>query len=307
MKKLSTIFITFIFLTVTVHAHTWPYIDTVYAKTSTGQELTPFKLWLPKDSTIKAILIISERSQQCIDLANNAFLRSVASVNNFGIVLCSGGNTWNVDFNPSLNHPDSMLRALSLLAIKSGHPEVANCFLIAFGHSLGVYFARGMGYWSYSRVAGVISFKIGGTTIPSWASAQQISDFKKLPHFCISGELEGLEINSGANNYFASMCRSDVISRRNSNDLVAQYIELNGSHTTLPEREIQIIAKQIEKIIEYRIPKGVNAISGPVSLNEIAESSGYLGKSDIYNDFHVSHFKLISYNVDSAKKIFLVF
>lgn len=295
------------------------FVDQVTVGIRTGATAvsqTRFYLWYPAGVTpLKGILATSARGAgynngSGFQFGINPIIREAATRNGLAIIVHQDNGDAGIvtGFDPALDHGDSLLKAYSLLATRNNLPELENAPLIPFGHSLGTRYSVNMGYWNPDRVAATINYKMGDIAVPTWTSPlNPTGSVANIPYLFLNAELEGPDINNNAGGFYAQSMRGAVLARRASGALITQAIEMSGSHSTLTPKVARYLAHYIDKVVQYRIPATADPRLGPVALNPIAESSGWLGSSNQWNDFSLANYSTAAFAGGSPASSFWFF
>lgn len=269
-----------------------------------------FSAWAPDQAEVpvlNGVFFITARSPMCTYIASqDTVIRRGAKMYGYAIVLADGPII--TDWQTGRNWSDSLVAGIGRLGAQLQRPEMANLPLVVFGHSLGTNFSRGISYDFADRILGAIHFKLGSGLVPTWASQQQVQAFQQVPYCAVNGELEGPDINQGANTILAASCRQQLLQeRQNLNVPAHQVVEYNGNHNTIPARLSQLLVKFIGKCIAYRIPSGTNFLNGPATLNQLDQTQGFQGFTNTFNDFTAGNVSISPYNNATAQSQYYLF
>ena len=243
-------------------------------------------LWIPNSgsSGIRALFIATHTSIDKL-LATDSVFRAMAEKEQLAILY----TRQNVSCFGAAADTSRILDLLDTLSDRSGFKELKNVPWVTWGHSAGTSAAVGFGYWKPSRTIAVITHS-GNLLRPNWTNPE----LPNVPFMAIKGQYE--EWSVGTNNpaqcgteYEYNWVRDTVISARQLNVspfLGCATMRPGEGHMGLNTKlAIPLIALFVQKAIQKRVPKGSNASSGPVVLNAIDESKGWLTATNITTNF----------------------
>lgn len=264
-----------------------PWTDSVTVGTrlnATTVLPTQFKVWVPTGVTApKGIILASSatnsRLTRSMPFAMQAAIRQTAATEQLVIVsfFPSVADTgMAISFDPTLQHGDSLTRALTRLGQRLNVANMATLPVISFGHGKGARFAQEYGMFAPTTTAAVISYHPFGISSPAWRNSAPYSptanSLRTVPHAIISAELEGPEINNNARIFYADTMRTRTLQARAQGALAHQVLEMNGSHRFVDPRGMQYLGVFISKTVALRISAGG-------TVNTLAENTGVLGRA----------------------------
>ena len=250
--------------------HEWTYIHT------DGGGKKAF-LWIPNSaaSGIRALFIIPHTSVDK-NLATDSVLRAMAQKEQMAILY----SRQDINCFNSAADTSKVINLLNNLSQLSGFAELNSVPWVTWGHSAGSFPAVAIGYWKPERTIAVLTHS-GNLLRPNWTA----KELPNVPFMAIKGQFEEWSVNTNnptqcGTEYEYNWVIDTVISSRKLN--VAPFL---GSAMVRPgeghmgintEKTIPLIAMFIQKAIQKRVPKGRVAINGPITLNPIAENTGWL-------------------------------
>lgn len=171
-----------------------------------------------------------------------------ARLTNFGILTTDDG----VDYD------DNTRKSIAAMADQVGHPEAANAPFVITGHSVGSHF----GHTIISSVPErVISLNTGGVAVSPAGPAQRM--VPELPFF-------GGQEKNAVQQLWAPLAGARAMGALYGSGFQPQYGHAIG---VAPN----VFLSMWNQAIAHRLPSGADPKSGPVKLNTIAESDGWLG------------------------------
>jgi hypothetical protein len=270
------------------HNTGWHYYDTLMR----GNNITKVWLWLPGTVTtggglrglITASATVAEESfvlnQEVRTAATNSQL-GILFFNPSAITAFGTGGASGIDADTTF-----FLRALDKMANASGFAAVRHCPWFTMGHSTGSAFARNLPWWKPERCLGALVFKGGAITAPSWSNKL----IAEVPLLGMSGQFEEYGPNGGCSNprdndaNYRATAEDIIRLRQNAPRQLGFATMLPGEgHFAFARPEgAQFVAMFIEKCAQYRLPLGVYADNGPVTLNAIDEQTGWVADTSVY-------------------------
>lgn len=240
--------------TVEVEPEMWPY--------STADK--HFHLWVPEDPPVVQGLLLFVFHGIGQKTAENEEIRKLAEELGCGVVgfdkfyLYPGG--------PGENHaPANVLTdALKELAKTSSRPEVAHAPVITFGHSNATNFAAGFPSREPDRTIAWIAFK------SAFGGQFSIPEIYGIPGMILSGEED--------ESYFSDQLATVRKLRHQHGALMHIVVEPDGGHG-LNKGSYSILKAFIQSVFGLRVPPDADPRQGPVALNPVKESDGWLGQT----------------------------
>lgn len=294
MKRFSTILCGLIALCLNsygqVYDHNtgWHYSDTVTA----GTNITRYFLWLPQSANTGGGLrglIMSSQTVAEEAFSKDPALRLAAEEAQLGILYFNSGVLTGFGTNAANINRDTtmLLRALNKLADVSGFEALRHCPWFTFGHSSGSAFARNIPWWKPERCFGAIVFKGGAISQPSWTS----NSIAQVPILGVNGQYEEYGPNGGcANprdneaNFYA--VRDSILKLRSGavRQLGAAVMLPHEGHFAYARPEgAAFMALFVKKAANARIPAGIYADAGPITLNSIDETTGWAVDTAVFS------------------------
>ena len=161
-----------------------------------------------------------------------------------------------------------LLNDLALYATASGHPEVAHLPFVLAGWSGGGQMANGINTKIPERVIAFIANKGSNYLAPSSAASL------KTPSILVAGQLDGQTNRDGITNLFQN--------NRPSGALWADAFEWNTGHA---EGNVDgVFFTFFDHAIRARYPAGATPLTGPVTLLDLPETSGWLATAPTFNN-----------------------
>jgi hypothetical protein len=156
----------------------------------------------------------------------------------------------------------ALLKSIRAHAASSGHPELGNAPLLLFGFSHGGAFSYSFTLWRPSRVIAFACNKSGYATTEAATAAA-----RAVPGIFFFGENDDPSVRPRMTQI--------LLANRSLGALWSLAVDWGVSHA--PGTANNLIFPFFDEAIKLRVPEDVTPISGPVSLRELSESSGYLG------------------------------
>jgi hypothetical protein len=158
-----------------------------------------------------------------------------------------------------------LLDALKELATTSNHPEIVNAPIFTFGHSNATVFAAGFAGKEAARVFGWMAFK------SAFGAQFSVPEIYKIPGLVISGETD--------DSYFQDQLTTVRQLRYRYGALMNMLIEPAVGHGPSKPKTYTILLAFMKTAFLLRVPADADPTKGPVKLNELQESKGWLGQT----------------------------
>ncbi len=284
---------------------TWTDSVTVGTKTAANNSVpTKFKVWVPTGVTNPKGIILASGATDSRLTKGRPFtispeIRAAATNQSLVIVgfwTANADTALAVGFNPTLNHQDSLAKALTLLG-SSTSLNLTAATVITFGHGRGAGFAQQYAMFAPTKVAAVISYHGFNIVNPAWVStapySPAVNNLKLTPHAVISAELEGPEINNNRRPYLSDTMRFFSLQRRTQNELVHQVVEMNGNHLHANRRGYSYLGVFIEKTAQVRMQTAG-------TLAPVTEAGGYLGRALRRHEFELANYPTQAFSAGAA-------
>ncbi len=255
------IFVIFLVSCFQAKAQHWTYFT---SQPGSGNNVGKYYLWLPSQATsIKGLILASEA--RLSQIAGDTLIRRACSEAGLGILGFKG-----TSFVSGFSAGDSvqLLNALAQLAEKSRFAEIAHCPWIPYGTSVGGIFAWQLANIMPHRVAGIIEDNSIFTTQSSGRPRPY-----GIPLLVSRGANEQVQ-----DKWFQS--RDSVLSFRRRGGPASLLIQAGCGHFSWTKFESTYMALWLKKLVSARIPEV--ALTGPVSLSPVVESTGWLSDSSFY-------------------------
>ena len=220
-------------------------------------------LWIPPDvAVIRGVIIIPNGVDgDARGIVTNTFWQTLARMYGFALMgtrgyVCYDGNfagTVSVDTEVPV-----LLSDFAWYATDSGHPEVANLPMIITGWSACGQVAYGINTKIPERVITFIANKGGNYIQPPLVAAAL-----KTPSLGVAGELDGQEAIK--NNFEIHRPKGAIWAVAFEEDAWHKEGNVNGVWYTF-----------FDHAIRARLPAGVPPLTGPVTLLDLPETSGWL-------------------------------
>jgi len=227
------------------------------------------RLWIPNDVTvIRGVMVLAngangDQRGRTAELDWQAFARA----HGFALMGTHGYICYNSDAVVNAEVP-VLLGDLAWYATASGHPEVANLPFILAGWSGGGQIANGINTKIPERVIAFIANKGSNYLAPSSAASL------KTPAILVAGQLDGQINRDGITHLFES--------NRRSGALWADAFEWNTGHA---EGNVDgVFFTFFDHAIRARYPARATPLSGPVTLLDLPETSGWLATAPTFNN-----------------------
>ena len=236
--------------------------DAVKLKGEGKKEETSFQLWIPDGPPIKGIVVISGHGSGEA-LYKHPELRKLARQLHLAIFKFLG--------NPMQRGfwPKSLLQnRLKDFAKKSNHPELEHAPLFLYGHSNGTGFSALFAAMDNQRVWGWVSMR-PGITFQVYQP-----DAAKVPGLVIFGEDDPFLARPSKGENLAVV----EAMRKNHRALWNQAVEPKTGHGP-GEKTWPLVFSFLRHTFSARVPVNADTTKGPVTLKNLAEDSGHLGKN----------------------------
>ena len=227
------------------------------------------RLWIPNDVTvIRGVMVLAngangDQRGRTAELDWQAFARA----HGFALMGTHGYIGYYSDAVVNAEVP-VLLGDLAWYATASGHPEVANLPFILAGWSGGGQIANGINTKIPERVIAFIANKGSNYLAPSSAASL------KTPSILVAGQLDGQANRDGITNLFQN--------NRPSGALWADAFEWNTGHN---EGNVDgVFFTFFDHAIRARYPAGATPLTGPVTLLDLPETSGWLATAPTFNN-----------------------
>lgn len=267
------------------------YMDTISRGNAKGKVF----LWIPP-SVAQGMgvvqhplrgLILSSQTVAEDAFCRSAVVRAAANDARLGIVHINPGIITGFGTGSDVGlDTATLMSALNKLADQSGLEAIRHCPWLTFGHSAGSAFARNVPWWKPGRAIGAIVFKGGAIAQPSFTS----NSLSEVPLMALCGQFEEYGPNGGC----APPRDSDANYRGNASQVLALRQNTPRQlgfaamapgeghfHMTRPEMD-SLIYHFIVKATNARVPAGAVADNGPITLNQIDETTGWLADTSVY-------------------------
>lgn len=228
---------------------------------------------------IRTVLIaldnVIERS-----LMEDAIFRQLAAEENMAFIwICAdeqGKRVFDTGIDYSRGEDRLFDRMMNDLAIESGYTEIRDIPVITLGHSAGVHFACGVGYYKPERTAGIIALK---TNIPSPPKNAPHNDILGIPFLIVKGQygewLGRANVNQEGS-WRGQRSQTLKLRTENQDNLISYLLDVGDGHFSGNEDLYHALALYIRKVIQYRVPRKSEQL-----LMAIKASDGYLTDSGI--------------------------
>jgi pimeloyl-ACP methyl ester carboxylesterase len=198
---------------------------------------------------------------------------------------------------------ERLLRAIGIIAQRTGHQELRRVPWITFGHSTGGIFCRNVAYWKPDRVAGVIHYKSGNFHARN-VSPPEGASLAGVPMLIVNGQYETygpdavehpdekdkrLDKRYGRETQWVYV-RSDIqkFRQRDPNHLMSLLLDPGGDHFFGSPELWQQMALFIRKTAERRIPAALPPGDEPVKCVRVTVEDGWLSDSDLKQPVHAA-------------------
>ncbi len=180
----------------------------------------------------------------------------------------------------------ALLKSIRAHAASSGHLELGNAPLLLFGFSHGGAFSYSFTLWRPSRVIAFACNKSGyATTAATTAAARAV------PGMFFFGENDEPSVRPRMTQI--------LLANRSLGALWSLAVDWGVPHA--PGTANNLIFPFFDEAIKLRVPQGVAPISGPVSLTELSELSGYLGENMSFGSSSVAVASYETFGGDKGK------
>ena len=228
-----------------------------------------FRLWIPKDAgpLQGAIVLVPGSNGDGRSMAEDTVWQAFATKHKLALVACHftdkphDQNFIEEYVNVSQGSGQALLNVLGTFATRSNHPELANAPLLLWGMSAGGQFNYEFTAWKPERVIAFVVNK-GGIYYTALTSRAA----RNVPGILFIG---GKDLESRVNTITGLF----AVNRRGA-ALWALANEPGAAHIVGRSRDVALVF--FEDILPLRLGAPSNA-TGPVTLNPIAEKSGFIG------------------------------
>jgi len=232
------------------------------------------RLWIPNDVTvIRGVIVLAngangdQRGRTAeTDWQALARAHGFALMGTHGYVCYDGNLTGTVSVDTEV---PVLLGDLAWYATASGHPEVTNLPFVLGGWSGGGQIAHGINTKIPERVIAFITNKGGNYIQPPLAAAAL-----KTPSIGVAGQTDGPANRAAVKNNFES--------NRPLGALWANAFEWNTDHH---EGNVDgVFFTFFDHAIRARYPAGATPLTGPVTLLDLPETSGWLAAEPTFDN-----------------------
>jgi dienelactone hydrolase len=237
--------------TVVVDKARWPY-------SSADKH---FHLWLPKDTPVIKGLYVIVFHGAGQHFAESASLRALSAELSCGVV---GFDKFHGMPGNGTTPSRVLLDALKELATVSKHPEVDNAPIFTWGNSNGTMFSAGFASKEPNRVFGWMAFK------SAFGGQFSLPEIYSIPGMVISGEND--------TGYFADQLHTVKKLRHEYGALLHIVVEAKGGHG-FDAHTADICLAFMKTAFQVRVPTDADPRRGPVMLNILQETQGWLGQT----------------------------
>ncbi|MCS7004630.1 MAG: PKD domain-containing protein [Cytophagales bacterium] len=255
-------------------------------------------LWLPTSVDGHGVrgLIMASLASAEERFVTHPLVRQIANEERLGILYFSNGGMNNPS---SVGDTSILITFLNEFASQSGFSEIRHCPWLAFGSSTSGNFSRFLATWKPSRTIGHILYKstfgdvrvdntnLNNTLRPAFASNPEW----QVPLLILNGQYEeyssyfnlsNQEIERFTERKWRIMRDSAIFNRQRPNPyLVSAACAAGEGHFDWSSRADTLIAMFIKKATQARVPPGVYAKNGEITLNIINENTGWLGDTTV--------------------------
>jgi hypothetical protein len=270
---------------------TWQYRVPLGILDAKGKGESCAYVWLPPASkTLRGLLLAGGEINQ------SEAVRRACADSDLGIVAFRGligtFRFWAAEDRDA----EKLLKALDVLAERTGRAELRRLPWITFGHSTGGITCRNIAYWKPDRVAGVIHYKSGNFHAKN-ALPPEGASFAGVPMLVINGQYETygpdgveqpdekdkrLDKRYGRETQWIYV-RSDIqkFRARDPNHLLSLVLDLGGDHFFGSPELWDQAAVFIRKTAGRRIPAQLPPGDAPVKCLPVPVEGGWLTDPDL--------------------------
>lgn len=240
-------------------------------------------MYIPPTCKEARIALIALDNLLELPLLEEDIIRKLAAEENMVLIwICADENGKRV-FDKGIDYSagDDRLfeRMMADLSIESGYSEIKDIPFISLGHSAGVHFACGLGYYKPERTAGIIALK---TNIPSPPKDAPNQNLYGIPFLIVKGQYgewlgtENVNQEGSWNGQrkFALKLRSE-----NENNLISYLLDVGDGHFSGHPELYEALALYIHKVITYRLPDKKGRSSHVLKM--LSGNEGYLTDSGV--------------------------
>lgn len=210
-------------------------------------------------------------------------IRKLAADENMALIwICADGDgkrVFDKGIDYSIGEDRLFDRMMSDLAIESGYSEIRDIPFISLGHSAGVHFACGLGYYKPERTAGIIALK---TNIPSPPEGAPHQDLLGIPFLLVKGQYSewlGKENVNQEGSWHGQRRYVLRLRTENENNLISYLLDVGDGHFSGHPELNDALALYIHKVVEYRIPDEKKGSRDP--LKKVTAADGFLTDSSV--------------------------
>lgn len=221
-----------------------------------------FHLWVPEKTPVIKGMYVFVFHGCGQEFAEYGELRSLA-----GELHCAV-----VGFDKTHGYPGAgdvsssvLLNALDELARSSNHPELVHAPIFTFGHSNATVFSAGFAGKEPERIFGWMAFK------SAYGAQFSVPAIYDIPGLVISGETD--------DSYFGDQLTTVRQLRYRHRALMHMVVEPGVGHGPSKPKTYTILLAFMKTAFLLRVPADADPRQGPVKLNELKESQGWLGQT----------------------------
>lgn len=218
-----------------------------YISKETGKEPNAY-LWLPENiDTVKAVVMAQQNMTEETLFKMPAFKREMERLK-VGLLWIAPHFTHTWD--PASGCQSVFEEMMTAIAFQSGHPEIAHCPVVPFGHSAQATFPWNFAAWNNNRTLCIVSFHGDaprtnltgfGTANVEWGRSRNIDG---IPGLMVEGEYEWWEARVNPALAFRMMYPDACVSF---------LCDTGRGHFDCSEETALYIARFIEKSMHYRL------------------------------------------------------
>ncbi len=281
----------------------WQHVTEI-PRMKRGKVRKPAKahLWIPPGVENVRGIFIGQKIVIEKKLANSPAIREACADSKLAIIYIEPG--FDGIFNVQKDSHKKLLKMLSELAEKSGHPELTRAPMLTMGHSTAGIFARNIAYWKPERVIGIIHIKSGNLHQHVYTENKSIAG---VPFVAINGEFEQFGPEGGIRKEYGRqtqwiMIRKQILDRRAKDPdyLMSLVVHPGGDHTSWNKELTEYCAAFIRSAVAKRVPKDWPAGDEPVACVKLSAEDGWLTDADIKDPDHAPA-PYAKYTGDKAK------
>jgi len=213
-------------------------------------------------------------------LMEDIYIRRLAAEENMALIWIGADEQGKRVFNSGIDYSkgeDRLFdRMINDLAIESGYTEIKDIPVITLGHSAGVHFACGVGYYKPEKTAAIIALK---TNIPAPPKDAPNDNLYGIPFLIVKGQYSewlGKENVNQEGSWYGQRKYTLKLRTESQENLISYLLDVGDGHFSGNDDLYRALALYIRKVIQYRIPEKVGQ-----PLKPIQTSSGYLTDSGI--------------------------